>query len=173
MVDYHRHSIRLRGFDYSQDGFYFVTICTHHNERILGDIVGRSMFLSKVGEITNKMWVEIPQHYPYCMTDTYQIMPNHIHGILVIDNRVGANNHSPKERANNNLPLQGTSGTLGAIIRGFKIGVTKWCRKHTEYFAVWQRNYYEHIIRNELEYLGIRQYIQANPKNWGKDELFK
>lgn len=173
---YHRRTIRLRGFDYSQGGYYFVTICTYNREYIFGDIVNGEIKLNIIGIMVDDGWLKIPEHFPNCQLDTYQIMPNHIHGILI----VGANNYSPainldKQanliRANDDLPLHGTSKTIGSIIRGFKIGVTKWCRQNSEIYGVWQRNYYEHIIRNEQDYRAISQYIQDNPKNWEKDVL--
>jgi len=88
---------------------------------------------------------------------------------------VGANNHSPFVGANNHSPQRndrprGTTQTIGSIVRGFKIGVTKWFRQHTDIYNVWQRNYYEHIIRNETEWQRIRQYIANNPIHWINDE---
>jgi REP element-mobilizing transposase RayT len=94
-------------------------------------------------------------------------MPNHVHGILTIVDSptVGANNHSPFQRP------RGTSKTLGSIIRGFKIGVTKWMRNHTTFKDVWQRNYWEHIVRNESELASLREYIRNNPGKWELDRL--
>jgi REP element-mobilizing transposase RayT len=97
-------------------------------------------------------------------------MPNHVHGIVVIKHRggthtVGAKNFSPLHRQN------GTSKTIGSIVRGFKIGVTKWVRANTDIHTVWQRNYYEHIIRNEEDLRDIRDYIQYNPQRWVDDDL--
>ena len=118
-------------------------------------------------------------------------MPNHVHGVLVIKNNddnktVGANNYSPFSgmapfplRANNYSPLRqqppsrmGTSRTIGSVIRGYKIAVAKWFRQNTDIYLVWQRNYYEHIIRNEIELNNIRQYIKNNPIKWQNDNYF-
>ena len=126
------------------------------------------MQLNNFGRIAKKYWQEIPKHYPNFILDEFIIMPNHVHGILLIkhndDNKtVGANNHSPFSgvapfpfRANNYSPLQQqqpsrirTSRTIGSIIRGYKIGVTKWFRQNTNIYLVWQRNYWERIIRND------------------------
>jgi REP element-mobilizing transposase RayT len=109
--------------------------------------------------------------------DESVIMPNHIHGIIILNenisiigaNVVGAKNFSPLH----NNRLCGTSRTIGSIVRGFKIGCTKWFRKHTDIYTVWQRNYYEHIIRNEIELNKIRGYILNNPLNWEIDENYR
>ncbi len=99
--------------------------------------------------------------------DAYVIMPNHLHGIIIIKNG-GAKNFSPLH----NDRFRSPSRTIGSIVRGFKIGVTKWFRKNTDIYTVWQRNYYEHIVRNEMDLHRIRQYIMNNPKNWEMDENY-
>jgi len=175
---HHRRSIRLKGYDYSQPGAYFVTIVTHQRQCIFGRIVDGKMRLNEWGEIAKQCWNEIPQHYPNVTLDEYVIMPNHIHGIIILNDNnistidteiVGAKNFSPLQQ--NDHP-RGTTQTIGSIVRGFKIGVTKWFRQHTNIYIVWQRNYYEHIIRNEMELLRIRQYIVNNPMNWENDENY-
>jgi putative transposase len=95
-------------------------------------------------------------------------MPNHVHGILSIMETVGAKNFSPLPSPQRQRP--GTSKTVGAIIRGFKIGVTKWMREHTLIHNVWQRNYYEHVIRDEADLSRIQEYIVANPACWDEDD---
>lgn len=165
MAHFHRHSIRLPGYDYSQSGYYFVTICAWGREYLFGEIVGNNMHFSKGGHMAKSCWQNIPIHYPQAFIDAYIVMPNHIHGIIVINHSVGANNYLP-------LP-HGTSKTIGSIIRGFKIGVTRWFHEQDRMNRIWQRNYYEHIIRNEREYHAIKQYVQDNPKNWEKDELYQ
>jgi REP element-mobilizing transposase RayT len=177
-----RRSIRLKGADYSLPGAYFITICAQDRECIFGEIVDGKIELNDAGKIALQCLHEIPEHYPYVVLDAFIVMPNHVHGILFI---VGANNHSPKMndpdivRANNHSPLQrpyqrptGTSKTIGAIVRGYKIGVTKWFRANTKKDVAWQRNYYEHIIRNEEDLNRIREYIMNNPLNWNDDDLF-
>ena len=158
---HHRKSIRLKGYDYSQNGTYFVTLCTQNREYLFGKIEKDEMVLNEAGKGAQLCWYEIPKHYPYVVLDTFIVMPNHIHGIIMIDNPVGANNHSPLQ--------SGTSKTIGAIVRGYKIGVTKLLAN----YSVWQRNYYEHIIRNENSLNIVREYIITNPQNWEKDELYK
>jgi putative transposase len=95
-VKHHRRSIRLKDYDYSQDGAYFVTICVHNRESLFGKIANEKMILNDVGKIAEQCWCEIPQHYPNVILDKYIVMPNHVHGILIIDNpSVGANNLRP------------------------------------------------------------------------------
>jgi REP element-mobilizing transposase RayT len=170
---HHRKSIRLRGYDYSQAGLYFITICTHGRLPIFGKISDGKMMPNEGGKMVEKCWHAIPDHFPWAMLDEFVVMPNHVHGIII----VGANNHLPPPNnhlppPNNHLPQHGTSRTVGSIVRGFKIGATKWFRANTDVHAVWQRNYYEHIIRNEEAYLKIAEYIQANPLLWGKDTYY-
>ena len=172
-----RKSIRLSDYDYSKNGLYFITICTKNRECIFGEIKNHEMIISEIGQIVNNCWNDIPQHFSQASLHEFVIMPDHIHGIIEI-NLVGANHYSPltnhyspstnhyspfnnSKRANNDLPQRGTSQTIGSIVRGFKIGVTKQIG-----FSPWQRNYYEHIIRSELEYLKIANYIIENPLKW-------
>lgn len=175
---HHRRSVRLREYDYSQAGLYFVTICVKNKECVFGDIANGEMMLNEYGKMVNNCWLSIPQHYPYTVLHEFVVMPNHVHGILeIMPNGVGANNYSPilkgniVERANNYSPLQerphGTSRTIGAIIRGFKIGVTKQIG-----YSVWQRNYHEHIIRDCNRHATIVDYINDNPARWENDRFY-
>ncbi len=160
-----RRSIRLRGYDYAQAGVYFVTICAHDRASLFGEIANGKVTLNDTGRMVEKCWNDIPTHFPHTELDEFIVMPNHIHGILSIIAAVGAKNISP-------LPTQqraGTSKTIGSIILGFKIGVTKWVREQTPIHNVWQRNYFEHIIRDELSLHRIREYIATNPACWAED----
>ena len=183
---YHRRSIRLTGYDYTQNGNYFLTICTRNRECLFGEVHDGRMYLSNYGRIVNECWQKIPDHFPQIVLHEYVIMPNHVHGIIEMQNNtdtnivnesivgaavgantadVGANDYSP-------LPLptfskiqpHGTSRTVGSVVRGFKIGVTKQMG-----FSPWQRNYYEHIIRNNESYKHIVKYIVQNPLKWEED----
>lgn len=171
---HHRRSIRLKGYDYSRNGAYFITICTRGKKHLFGQINGGEMHLNEMGTVVDECWQSIPTHYTEVELGEYVIMPNHLHGILYI-NTVGVNHHSPgnganndsldnDNGANNDSPLRGTSRTVGSIIRGFKIGVTKLAG-----YSPWQRNYYEHIIRNQQSHEQIANYIISNPINWGMD----
>lgn len=166
LTTHRRKSIRLQGYDYSQAGLYFITLCTHDRVPLFGEIVDRTMVLNTAGRIVEKCWCAIPDHFPRVTLDEFVIMPNHVHGIIT----VGANNHLPLQSNEIYRQLQhGTFRTIGSIVRGFKIGVTRWFRANTDIHAVWQRNYYEHIIRDEAAYLKIAEYIQTNPQRWEED----
>jgi len=182
-----RRSVRLADYDYSQAGAYFVTVCTRDHRCLFGRIVGDAMELNDAGRTVEKCWREIPTHFPQVEVDEFTVMPNHIHGILFIrakddlvtptGNLVGADNHSPVPPHDyppvHHPPApsrpRGTSQTVGSILRGFKIGVTKWMRENAGLDDVWQRNYHEHIIRNEKSLNLIRQYTADNPASWARD----
>lgn len=171
---HHRRSIRLQGHDYSQTGAYFITLCTHNRRCMFGDIKDGEMVLNDVGKIVQKFWLEIPLHYPTVLLDEFVVMPNHVHGIIIIG--VGVQDIEPQQ-VQNIEPQQNEyqkiiPGSIGAIVRGFKAGVTKWFRQNTDILTVWQRNYYEHIIRNEKEFYNIRNYIINNPLKWEFDEYY-
>ena len=160
---YHRRSIRLKGYDYSQSGGYYLTIVTQDRKCLFGDIINGKMILNESGRFAQKCWLDIPKHFPHVYLDEFIIMPNHIHGIIIIDDKyVGAKNFSP-------LPFRSPSKTVGSIIRGFKIGVTKWFRNNTDVYDVWQRNYWEHVIRDDNDLNRIREYIINNPSQWEMD----
>ena len=152
---HHRHSIRLQGYDYSRSGAYFVTIVSYRRESIFGDLVKGEMALNKLGRAVEYAWFDLPDHYSNVRLDEYCIMPNHVHCILVID----------EEKL-------GESHPLSEIIRGFKTLSAKRINilRQTPGVPVWQRNYFEHIIRDEHEYTRIQSYIAANPDNWLEDD---
>ncbi len=174
---HHRRSIRLDGYDYSKSGAYFITIVTKNRTLLFGDIIDGKMIFNDYGEIANKCWLDIPNHYPNVQLDKFIVMPNHLHGILIINETiVGANNYSPLQQSQNEQQMnkfRSPSKTIGSIIRGFKIGVTKWFHNNTNVFNVWQRNYYEHIIRDDNELNRIQNYIINNPSNWKNDVAYK
>ena len=172
-----RKNLRLPEYDYAQQGAYFVTVCTKDKACLFGDIVDDEMMLNDAGVIVEKCWNDIPVHFPRVELDQFVVMPNHIHGILFIGDSssiVGAKNLSPlrssqTQKAYPGQKPRGTSKTIGSIVRGFKIGITKWMRQHTSVYFVWQRNYYERVIRNERELNDIREYIVNNPLKWALD----
>jgi len=249
---HHRRSIRLKGYDYSQAGLYYITICCQDRASLFGEIKNGEMILNDTGKIVEKCWLEISDHFPNTVLHEHVIMPNHVHGIIEL---VGANKHSPyivnqyptdmadqhptdmadqyptdmadqhptdmadqrstdiadqhptdmanqhstdmanqhsidmanqhstdnggngAKRAGDGAkdfsPLRSPSKTIGSVVRGFKIGVTKWMRQNTDVYDVWQRNYYEHIIRNEKSYQRISEYIINNPAKWLDDTFYK
>ncbi len=158
-----RKQIRLKGYDYSQSGWYFVTICTKNRECIFGDIVNEHMILNKMGNIIDSVWQSLPNHHNVNL-DTFQIMPNHVHFILRIPSGRGIARNAPTFR---NV----TAGSLPCIIRSFKSEITKQIHRLTGNInqIIFQRNYYEHIIRAEIKLYRIRKYIIDNPKNWESD----
>ena len=225
---HHRKSIRLKGYDYSQAGLYFITICCQDRICRFGKIVGvenfqPEMILNDAGKIADECWLEIPKHFPNAKLHEHVVMPNHVHGIIELTdanvgvenfqplpnktgNIVGAENFLPLPNKTGNIvgvenfqPLQNTTSTsagaenflplrqrnefqkmiprsIGSIVKGYKIGVTKWFRARAENFQplqIWQRNYYEHIIRNEQSYQTISDYIINNPAKWNDDKFYK
>lgn len=157
-----RKLIRLSGYDYSQFGYYYITICTQNRKCLFGNIIDNKMVLNNIGigKMIKNNWEFLPKYFPVGL-DEYQIMPNHIHSII---NIVGAGLSRP---------------TLGQIIAYFKYQTTKQinARYQTgaktaplqEFNKIWQRNYYEHVVRNESELLKIREYVKLNPQIWERD----
>lgn len=186
---HHRRSIRLKGYDYSQEGAYFVTVDVFNRERLFGDIVGSSMNLNEYGKIADECWRSIPEHFPNVELDEYIVMPDHLHGIFFImgndfdrtqsvgvTHDVGATHASPLR---NVIPQQNTLPpprgpkpySVGSIVGSFKSAVSKRIREIWDEprSHIWQRNYYEHVIRDENELNRIRQYIVDNPAKWEID----
>jgi REP element-mobilizing transposase RayT len=170
---HHRRSIRLKGHDYAGGGLYFVTLCAHKAKKIFGEIENGQVSLNAAGNALAKCWSEIPKHFPHVTPCEFVVMPDHFHGIVRMSGVVGAKNLSPSSsndvsKSAKNLPPSserphGTSKTLGSVVRGFKIGVTKWCHKNTSVHDVWQRDYYEMIIHNKEMENNIINYIRMNP----------
>ena len=183
---HHRKSIRIQGYDYAQDGAYFITICTHNRQCLFGDIKGvlqyaptAKMVLNPFGIVVRDAWQNTPVIRPGILLDEFVIMPNHVHGIIMICR--GVSQYAPTQYAPTILPpyppttpFRSPSQTIGAIVRGFKSSTTKQINqiRETAGLPVWQRNYHEHIIRNEEELHRIREYIITNPQHWVKDIHF-
>ena len=194
---HHRSSIRLKGYDYSQEGMYFVTICARDRECMFGKVVEGEMRLNEVGKVICGVWETLPKRFPNTHVDFFVVMPNHIHGIIVInENGRGGdppalnvlqsvieiptidefhNTHlstgiEPNGRAGGSPPLRRYN--LGHRIAYFKYQTTRFINleNNSKGLRVWQRNYHEHIIRNEDELTRIRTYIQNNPLQWALDE---
>jgi REP element-mobilizing transposase RayT len=174
----HRRSLRLNKFDYSKPGKYFITICTSYYERLFGHVEYGRMILNKYGSIANEFWLEIPKHFDNATIDEFIVMPNHLHGIIILNDknirrdtacRVPASHDETKQIERFGKP---TKNTIPTIIRSYKSAVTKQINilRKSPGFSVWQKNYYEHIIRNDKEYHLIKDYIINNPVNWEFDE---
>jgi REP element-mobilizing transposase RayT len=207
---HHRRSIRLQGYDYSQNGAYFITLCAQDRKPIFGKIVNGEMQLNQFGIIARDEWLKTSAMRKNIEIDEFMIMPNHLHGIIVINNAdigrgampraqdmaedtgtidlgkgtldksTGTLQRAPTEPATPTREQFGkpTSNTIPTIIRGYKAAVTK--QINTIQIAagvyniperIWQKNYYEHVIRNEASLNRIREYIMSNPLNWKEDDL--
>jgi len=166
--NHRRRSIRLPEYDYTQPGAYFVTICTHRHACLFGDVVDSIVHLSAWGKIADQCWRDIPDHFDHVVLDEWVVMPNHIHGILLFHPIVGATHASPPQT---DVPRGPIPGSLGAVVGSFKSAVTKRVNemRGTPGTPLWQRNYYEHVIRNERTLNAIRQYIADNPARWALD----
>jgi putative transposase len=199
-----RKSIRLKGYDYSQAGLYFVTICCYDRICRFGHIENGEMILNEYGRIAYNEWTKTPEIRNNVELGEFVVMPNHIHGIIRLlgrgelhspDNKTGVfntpqpsdnsygnrgvfNTNKPSDNSYGNRgesisPLRGPSQTIGAIIRGYKSSVTKQLGLLDFDEKLWQRNYYEHIIRNEQSYHRILEYILNNPAKWTEDKFYR
>lgn len=169
---HHRHSIRLQEYDYSQEGFYFVTICVQKYVCLFGEIIDGKMCLSTIGGIVNGLWNEIKNHVPNVQLHEFVVMPNHIHGIIEIMNEgaiVGATHALPLRQSR--FQNQGKN-TLSSIVGSYKSAVSKHVHRLGFTKFTWQRNYYEHIIRDTDSHAQIAQYIINNPENWNNDKFY-
>lgn len=162
---HHRRSIRLQGYDYSQEGLYFVTICVQNRLNIFGEIIDRKMILNENGKIVENTWLDLPNHNPNIIPDVFCIMPNHFHAIIEITAPVGAGSKPAQNSPNH---------SLSEIIRQFKTFSSRRINQLSgRQGPIWQRNYYEHIIRNDISYNNIYWYIMNNPEKWADDRLFE
>lgn len=185
---HNRRSIRLKGYDYSKEGLYFITICVQDREHLFGEVIDGEMVLNEFGKIAYKEWEETDKIRKNCALHEFIIMPNHIHGIIEIIFQNKTSNTSEDIGK-----FKSPSQTIGSIIRGYKIAAIKKIKEEiinspsTDElqfvptvnkiiqldFKIWQRNYYEHIIRNNYAYNNISKYIKNNPKKWEEDKLNK
>lgn len=164
---HHRRSIRLAGRDYAASGAYFVTICTYDRELLFGHVTGGEMHRNTLGNIVAGEWMNTERIRPNVRLDAWVVMPNHLHGIIIL-----RATSQPRNRATRGS-LASPSQTIGAIVRGFKAAATRQVNAYRNWpgVTVWQRNYYEHIIRDEHELDRIRRYIATNPTRWEEDSL--
>jgi len=163
---YRIETTRLPSWDYGANAPYFVTICTKNKRMFFGRIINNIIKLSPLGKIAQKYWLEIPKHFPFVELDEFIIMPNHIHGIIIINKSIVETQHVASLHKNKFGPQ---SQNLASIVRGYKSGVTMYARKNNIEFD-WQPRYYDHIIKNYKSWERIQQYILQNPNNWLNDE---
>ncbi len=197
---YRIKSARLQNWDYGSNGMYFITICTQNRQHYFGGILDGEMRLNEIGELANQYWNEIPQHFPFVKLGEFVVMPNHTHGILIIDKTARNRdnvcvdvvetlqcnvsttipNTTPRPTPNtttNNLKnkqmakISPKPGAISTIIRSYKSVVTKNARNIRADFC-WQSRFHDHIIRNEKSFHIISRYIINNPQKWGNDKFF-
>jgi len=183
---HHRRSIRLDGYDYSQAGAYFISICVHDRECLLGEIVDGEMRMNQFGRIVAAEWIRLGELRKEIALGESVVMPNHFHGIVIFNEYigVGAIHELPlRELPHRELPQfhespqtarqQRRKMALPTIIGRFKMMTAKRINmdRHTPGVSLWQRNYHEHIIRNEADYKRIAEYVATNPQRWVEDKL--
>jgi REP element-mobilizing transposase RayT len=177
-----RKSIRWKTYNYANNGAYFITVCTHNKKHLFGEIGDGKMILNGAGEIIDQWWKKLPEKFPGISIDEYVIMPNHFHGIIIIDSHptliasVGAGLSRPSLTGivgSNENGRENRAPTLGKMIAFFKYQTTKeYNVRNTNIQKLWQRNYWDRMIRDEREMRSIREYISGNPKEWEKDEYW-
>lgn len=185
-------SARAQWWDYGWNGAYFITICTQNRAHLFGEIVGGNMHVSPLGAIADVLWHEIPTHAPFVELGDFVVMPNHIHGILILDkpdgvNEMGGNDGTGTVETGHALSLQQQptsqppsvgqkrfqnigKNTVSSIVGSYKSAVTK----HANRLGLengWQARFHDHIIRNDAEYQRISDYIVRNPQNWNNDKF--
>ena len=169
--DAKRRLLRLQGYDYSQAGGYFITLCASDRAHLFGQITDSKTQLSPVGELARRTWLNLPEWFPYVELDCYVIMPNHIHGVLLLlpEDRtrvvVVSSRNEDSAHVDRDHHKAGTlEKSLGAVIQAYKSGVTRECNQHSgEKSRLWQRGYYDHVIRDERGLERIREYVTWNP----------
>lgn len=184
---HHRRSIRLPEYDYSQAGAYYVTIVAWQREPLFGEVVNGEMKLNRYGKIVQAEWLELPKRLEFVALGVFMVMPNHFHGIVFLLDVVGATRpgltkahfgkislpHETTDGMNGSpLPRGPQPKSLGAIMAQFKSRVTKrlWKTPSLNGTPIWQRNYWEHIIRNEQDLKNKSDYIESNPMLWDEDD---
>lgn len=180
---YRGQTIRASWWNYGWNGAYFITICTKNREHYFGEIINREMVLSHTGVIADIFWYEIPNHDPFAELGEFVVMPNHIHGILILDNPVRslhattpqslqspADPQSPPGKDEKMAAISPNSHTVSTIIRSYKSAVTKNANR-LGFENGWQSRFHDHIIRDYAEYERISNYIRNNPRNWKEDKF--
>lgn len=181
---YRIESTRLKSWDYGSNGAYFITICTKNRTHYFGDgvktqnIVSPQMQLSEIGKIADQNWLSIPEHFPFVKLGNHVIMPNHVHGIIIIDKPMGVGMDTDTVETQYFASLQQQpnkfgpqSNNLASIIRGYKSSVKTYATTNLIDF-VWQPLFHDHIIRGTNSYERISDYILNNPRNWKEDTFY-
>ncbi len=165
---HHRHSTRLKEYDYSSEGAYFVTVCVEHRECLLGQVIDGDMTINDWGRVVEDAWKEVAEHWPAVELDAFVVMPNHFHGIVILHTEADGTG----KEGGGTLPLQSVAGpTLGAVVAYWKYQTSKKINqiRQTPGLRLWQRNYYDRIIRSEQMLDKARHYVACNPARWAED----
>ena len=171
-------SSRLKEWDYSASGLYFVTICTQERHPHFGAVADGELYLSHAGVIVGLLWCSIPDHYPRAACGEFVVMPNHVHGVLGL---VGRNEDDAGSRGGGDADvacnvstamsrISPRAGSLGAVVRSYKAAVTRWCHANGQGHFRWQPRYHDRVIRSEASLRQIERYIADNPARWQTDE---
>jgi putative transposase len=169
---YRIESARKNNWDYASRGWYFVTVCTENRVCSLGVIKNGQSVLSSIGGFANNCWHEIPSHYSNVYIDEFVVMPNHIHGIVVIEGHHVYSPNTQLTKKNNCIRISPQPASLGSIVRSYKSGVARWCHRNGFLDFQWQPRYHDRIISSNASLTAVRDYIQNNPMNWEEDEHF-
>ena len=179
MRNKNRKSPRLQNWDYGRDAAYFITICTKNREHYFGEIQNGKMIVSPAGAIAHVLWYEIKNHAKNIELGEFVVMPNHVHGILILDGNDGATAVGTTHALS--LPSAPTPGqqrfqnqgknTVSSIIGSYKSAVTKFCNQ-LNLPSGWQIRFHDHIIRNDASFKRISEYIKNNPGNWKEDKFY-
>lgn len=177
-----RKSIRWKGYDYTQEGAYYITVCAFESRQFFGQVENGQMMLNEIGRIVQACWDAIPDHMAHVDIDEFVVMPNHMHGIVVIRERAagaraGARHDAPVHAPAAPAPGRPPGippGALGQIVASFKSSVSRQVYRDgllPRNVPVWQRNYWDHVIRDAAEYARIAEYIRNNPAKWDRDRF--
>lgn len=171
---YRVESARHPKQDYAAPGWYFVTICTAHRRCLFGRLRGAVLQPTGMGEEVARQWREVPNHYKSVRLDEFVVMPNHLHGIIVIEGRHRFSPPRVSDPESFKAPLDRRlrPASLGSIVGAFKAGFTAWCRRNAHSDFGWQPRFHDRIIRSNAALAGIREYIRTNPLNWVEDEFY-
>ena len=179
---YRIESVRLKNWDYRNNGAYFITINTGNRKHFFGEIINSEMQLSPIGEYAENFWMEIPKHFPFVELGNFVVMPNHTHGILIINNTdsvisLQRNEIDKSLQCNDSTgnqyysDISPKSGSISTIIRSYKSVVSKHARLLNPEFN-WQPKFHDHVIRNSESFERIQNYIENNPSNWKEDKFY-
>jgi putative transposase len=171
---------RLQNWNYGSNGAYFITICTQNRDHFFGHVIAAEMRLNEIGLLAERHWKNIPKHFPYIELGNFVVMPNHIHGIIIMNKSVETLHCNVSNPNNKNITaadknkqlslIAPKSGSISSVIRSYKSFVSKTAKMIQPDFG-WQPRFYDHIIRNADSFNNIQNYIQNNPQDWTKDEF--